>query len=87
MGEVIQAAFITTLNTDPHRALQGALEKGMSEVVIIGRDKDGEFYFASSQADSGEVVWFLQRAQWELFKMEDRIREEGDPRGRPRRGS
>ena len=87
MGDVIQSGIITTLNTDPSRALQTALDIGMSAVIIIGRDKDGEFYFASSQADSGEVVWFLQRAQWELFKMEDAISEDGDPRGKPRRGA
>ena len=87
MGEVVSGNFVTTLNTDPQRALEGALDKGLTEVVIVGRDKDGDFYFASSQAASGEVVWFLQRAQYELFKMEDHIMENGDPRGRPGRGA
>ncbi len=87
MGEVVRGQFITTRDTSPDRALEGAAEYGLERVVIVGFDSDGEFYFASSQADSGEVLYFLERAKWELMKMEDHIRENGDPRGRPGRGA
>lgn len=87
VDNVIFGKFITTLNTDPQRALEAAIEKRLKSVVIVGHDEDGDLYFASSQADSGEVVWYLQRAQYELFKMEDQIMAEGDPRGRPGRGA
>lgn len=79
MGEVVAGHFVTTENSSPDRALEAAAEYGL--------DKDGEFFFASSQADSGEVLYFLERARWELAKMEDEIRANGDPRGRPRRGA
>lgn len=84
MGEVVPGRFITTHNTSPDRALECAAEYGLKAVVLIGFDNDGDFFFASSQADSGEVLYFLERAKWELMKMEDSIREEGDPRGKPR---
>jgi hypothetical protein len=87
MGEVVAGHFITTENSSPDRALESAAEYGLDQVVIVGFDKDGEFFFASSQADSGEVLYFLKRARWELMKMEDEIRANGDPRGRPRRGA
>lgn len=87
MGDVVQGRFITTQNTSPDRALEGAAEYGLDRVVIVGFDKDGGFFFSSSQADSAEVLYFLERAKHELFKMEDRIRETGDPRGRPGRGA
>lgn len=88
MGDVVPGRFITSQNSSPDHALEGAAEYGLERVVIIGFDKDGEFYFASSQAESGEVLYFLERAKWELMKMEDEIRENGDPSGRrPPRGA
>lgn len=87
MGEVVAGRFITTQDTSPDRALEGAADYGLDSVVIVGFKADGDFFFASSQADSGEVLYFLERAKWELMKMEDRIRETGDPRGTPGRGA
>lgn len=87
MGDVVPGRFITTQNTSPDRALEGAAEFGLEEVVIVGFKPDGEFFFASSQADSGDVLYLLERAKYELLKMEDRIAEDGDPRGNPRRGA
>lgn len=82
MGEVVAGRFITTLKTSPDRALEGAAEYGLDSVVIIGLDKDGEFFFASSEPGSADALWFLERAKHELFKMEDKVLETGDPRGR-----
>lgn len=87
MGEVVKGRFLTSQNSSPDMALECAAEYGLEEVVILGFDKDGEFYFASSQGDSAEVLYFLERARHELMKMEDNIRENGDPRGHPRRGA
>lgn len=72
---------ITTLDTDPGRVIEGALRADLEGVVILGRRKDGDLYFASSFAGSPEVLWHLERAKHELFQMEDAIREGGDPRG------
>ncbi len=87
MGDVVQARFITTQNTSPDRALEACNEYGLSAVVIVGYDNDGELYFASSQAASAEVIYLLEKAKHELLKMEDHIAESGDPRGKPRRGA
>lgn len=86
MGEVIHAGFVTTLDTSPDRALEGAHEYGLESVVIVGFKPDGEFYFASSQSNSAEVIYLLEKAKHELLKMEDHIAENGDPHGKPRRG-
>jgi hypothetical protein len=87
VGEVVAGRFVTNQDSSPDRALEGAADYGLESVVIVGFDKDGELFFASSQADSGEVLYFLERAKWELMKMEDEILENGDPRGKPRRGA
>lgn len=87
MGEVVPGHFITTQKSSPDSAIEGAAEYGLESVVIIGFDKDGDFYFASSEADSGQVLYFLERARWELMKIEDATRTNGDPRGKPRQGA
>jgi hypothetical protein len=86
MGDVVRGPFVTTNDTSPDRALEAAAEYGLTAVVIVGRREDGEFFFASSQADSGEVLYYLVKAQHKLMCMEDQIEADGDPRGRPGRG-
>ena len=87
MGEVVRGKFITTLKTSPDRAREGAADYGLESVVIIGLDKDGEFFFASSEPGTADTLWFLEKARHRLMTMEDEIEASGDPRGKPGRGS
>lgn len=84
MGDVISADFITSLDIPADRVIDSTPEWGLKEVVIIGFDTDGEFRFASSMSDTGDILYWLERAKWELFRVEEQIRENGDPRGKPR---
>jgi hypothetical protein len=68
---------ITTLDRNPEQVLQAALDKGLDQVVIIGFDKEGGEFFASSQADGGDVLWHLQRAIHNLMKITDDL-DRGD---------
>jgi hypothetical protein len=54
---------ITKLDIECEKVLQSALDIGMGTVLLLGYDKDGEFYAAASTADGGEVVYLC-----ELFK-------------------
>lgn len=56
-AEVIELDVISRLDIPPDRVLQKALDAGLTEVVVIGYDADGQEYFASSQADGGDVLW------------------------------
>lgn len=62
---------VTTLDSNPQRVLQRALDAGMSSVVIVGFDKDGGEYFASSNADGADVLWHLERAKFKLMVIAD----------------
>ncbi len=73
MGEVLPGNFITRLKTQPDKAINGAAEWGLEQVVIIGFDKDGDFYFSSSEPDSPTVLHMLMKAQYELMKTEDKL--------------
>ena len=71
MGEVIQLNGVTRLNLPVDTVLDGA--KGNLEgVVLIGYDKDGEEYFASTYADGGEVLWLIKRLEKKLLEITDK---------------
>ena len=65
----------TKLDLPVERILQGALEADLDEVVIVGFDKDGNEYFASSVADGGQCMYHLQRGIWALNKTTDKLSE------------
>jgi hypothetical protein len=71
MGEVVELDVLTHLDLPVDRILKAALEKGLAEVVIIGFDDDGEFYFAASKADGGDVLWLLELAKKKLLEVGD----------------
>lgn len=48
---------------DPERVLNGAKERGLAEVVIVGEDEDGELYIAFSSEHTAEVILLLERAK------------------------
>lgn len=41
--------------------------EGMDTVVVLGWDKDGDFFFASSEPSGPEVVWLLEQAKFALL--------------------
>ena len=70
VAKVIQFRGITRLNLDPDTVLEN--NKGKLEgLVILGYDKDGEEYFASTYADGGEVLWLLERCKKMLLEVPD----------------
>lgn len=72
-ANVVPLDVVTSVDINPERILRSALEAGMAEVVILGIDKDGDEYFASSLASGPETLWHLQRASYRLLKIVDDI--------------
>ena len=71
---VIPLGGITRLDMPVDRVLDAAKEKlhdgDAGGVVILGWDKDGGFYFNSSIADGGEVIWLLEKAKLALLNVD-----------------
>ena len=68
--KVIPFTGITKLDLDPDIILEN--NKGKLEgLVIIGYDKDGGEYFASTYADGGTVLWLLERCKKMLLELGD----------------
>ena len=67
MGKVIELPVITTLDISAERVIRGAAEADLEEVIIIGVDKDGDFYLAFSRADAGTIIFHLEKAKLRLL--------------------
>lgn len=75
MSDNVVLLHCTTKLDDPaERVLNG--EAGLDQVVIVGYDKDGREYFASSVADGGQVIYRLQRGIWNMNTHMDRMSEQ-----------
>jgi hypothetical protein len=59
---------VTSLDVPCERLLTAALESTLQKVIIIGTDAEGEFYFASSTTDGGDVLWWLEIAKRKLLE-------------------
>jgi hypothetical protein len=69
LAPVVILQTVTTHNIPTERVLKGALEAGLASVVVIGHDENGEFYFSSSVADGGSVIWDLEMAKKKLLEV------------------
>lgn len=67
MAEILLFSGITQLNLPADRVLEQNIGK-LDGVVILGWDKAGEEFFASSYADGGTVLWLLERCKRRLIE-------------------
>ena len=65
-NNVIPLGNITKLNIDVDTVLEGAKEQ-LEDCVLLGWDKDGEAYVASTLADGGDVLWLLKVGEHALM--------------------
>lgn len=70
MGDVIPLGGITRLELPVNRVLDSAKDK-LEGVVLMGYDKDGGYYFASTYADGSEVLWLLEKLKKTLLAVGD----------------
>ena len=57
----------TFLDLPPDRVLKAATGK-LEGVVLLGYDKEGNEYFASSYGSATEMLWLLERAKKRLLE-------------------
>lgn len=69
VSNVINLPVVTTLDIPAERILNKAIESDLKDVMVIGTDKQGNFYFAASFGDGGNVLWLMERAKIELMKV------------------
>ena len=69
---VVPLSTVTKHNLDANNVLMGAINAGLSEVVICGYLKTGDEFFSSSLADGGDALWHLERMKKMLLEVPDR---------------
>lgn len=67
MSNVVELPVVTSLDIPCERILRKAAEADLQTAIVIGRDQDGELYFASSVADGGDVLWLMEIAKKALI--------------------
>ena len=70
MSNVVELNCQTTLDLPAERVLMNALEADLDTAVVIGYDKQGDLYFASTTADGGNVVWLFEKGKLALLGAE-----------------
>lgn len=70
MTNIVQFTGITKLDLPADQVLESALGK-LQGAVVIGFDKAGQEYFASSYADGGTVLWLMERMKKALLDVAD----------------
>lgn len=68
---VVELDVVSTLDLPPERILRKAQEAGLTGCIVIGLTEEGEEYFASSWADGGDVLWYMERAKLNLLRLCD----------------
>lgn len=68
MAHIVDLPIVTDKSSLPEQVLQSAAQESFEQVMVIGFDADGEFYFRSSEADGGRVLWLLEVAKKRLLE-------------------
>jgi hypothetical protein len=74
---VIVLDVLTTINLPPERILNAALEADLAALVVVGYDKNGQYYFHSSIPHGSTINWLLDQCKKRI------IDEPSDMRGEP----
>lgn len=69
MTNVVNLPCVTTHNLSPERVLDAAKQAYLEGVVVLGWEKGGAPYFASSIADGGDVMWLMELCKKRLLEI------------------
>lgn len=64
--KIIPIGGITKLEIPIDKVLEGAKDQ-LEGVLLIGFDKNGELYTASTYSDGGDIMWLLEACKHRLW--------------------
>lgn len=65
---IVYLNCVTRLDIPVDRVLEEAKGKIDDGVIVLGWDKEGDIYFASSMADNTMTLWLLESAKLALLR-------------------
>lgn len=66
VAKIFQFTGVTSLDINADSVLQSAIGE-LQGCIVIGFDKDDDFYAASSYADGGAVLWLMELCKKKLL--------------------
>lgn len=66
MGDLVDFDGFTKLDINPDKILDSAKDK-LDSGIVIGWDKDDEFYIALSITKKSEIIYLLELAKQEIL--------------------
>lgn len=66
-NNVVRFTGLTRADIEPDTILQNAVEQ-LKEVLVIGTDKEGNQYFATSSSDAKNILWLIETAKFMLME-------------------
>lgn len=69
MGDVINL-HAGTADVPPEEVLKAAIERDLTEVIVIGWTKDDELYLSMSESYIPDLIWLLASAHKMLMEVE-----------------
>lgn len=67
MGDVIEGRFVTKADISPDSMLEAAIGQ-LDEVIIVGTDKNGDLYLATSDGSIPNAMFLLKLAEVRLLE-------------------
>ena len=68
---ILKFRGITTLDIEPDKILNGALDENLESAVVLGYGKDGGLYFATSIGDEAHVLLLLEKSKRVLLETDE----------------
>ena len=68
---VLILPVITSLPVPVELVLSGAMAANLDVAIVVGVDKEGQLYFASSEPDGGTVLWWMEKAKIALMEISE----------------
>lgn len=64
---IIEFPGYTVVEIPVETVLDGAKDQDIDHLVIMGRKKDGAYYFASSTSDAKDMMWICEKFKQALL--------------------
>lgn len=68
MSNIANFTGVTRHPSDPNTLLSSAMDQ-LDTAVVVGWDKDNNFFFMSSEPDAAQVCWLLDWAKMKLQQL------------------
>ena len=65
---VVELDCVSSIDVPPDRILKRAQYANLTDVVVIGYDDDGQFFFASSTPEGPQVLWLMELTRTRLVQ-------------------